>query len=93
MPTPLHPVAAIALRTGALALAVWAVKRGLDRGRTDQRAEDALDDLDDGLALHRPLDRDGQTNAGARFRRRLTWQGGGVEVDASMLARVRIRKL
>lgn len=92
MPLPLHPVAALALRTGMLAVAVWALRRGIDRGRTDQRAEDALDDLDEGMALHRPADREGQTNAGARFRRRLHWGDGGIEVDASMLARVRLRK-
>jgi hypothetical protein len=66
-------------------------------GRTDQRAEDALDDLDEGLRLHRPADRstdtDGQTNAAARFRRVIRWGNGGVEVDAALLGRLRIRKV
>lgn len=93
----LQPIASIALRAGVLAAAVWAVRRGLSDGRTDQRAEDAFDDTPEGLALHRPLDRavDGvrQTNLHARLRRTLRWQGGGVEVDAAFLARLKIRRL
>ncbi len=92
MPVPLGPVAALAFRTGMVALAVWAVRRGMQPGRIDQRAEDALDDMDEGLALHRADDRE-QTNGAMRFRRRLEWNGGGVEIDAAMLGRVRIRKL
>lgn len=57
MPLPLVPLAAFALRTGAVAGAVWLVRRALVPGRTDQRAEDALDDLGEGLSLHRPADR------------------------------------
>ncbi|ODM42047.1 hypothetical protein [Cereibacter johrii] len=96
MPLPLAPLAALALRTGAVAGAVWLVRRALVPGRTDQRAEDALDDLGEGLSLHRPADRalEGarQTNAAGRFRRTLTWAGGGIEIDAAWLARLRIRR-
>ena len=97
MPVPLRPIAVFALRSGILAAAVWAVRHGLSDGRTDQRAEDAFEDVGEGLALHRPLDRsvDGvrQTNATARLRRTLRWPGGGVEVDAGLMARVKIRRL
>lgn len=97
MPVPLGPIAVFALRTGFVAAAVWAIREGFSQGRTDQRAEEALDDTDEGLALHRPQDRalDGtnQTNAAARFRRTFRWGASGVEVDAAMLARVKIRKL
>ncbi|MCE6961135.1 hypothetical protein LAZ40_19070 [Cereibacter sphaeroides] len=102
MPLPLAPLAVIALRTGAIAGAVWLVRRAVARqslaiGRTDQRAEDALEDLHDGLAIHRPLDRAAhgvrQTNAAGRMRRTVLWQGGGVEIDAAWLGRLRIRRL
>lgn len=95
MPLPLAPIAGFALRAGAVAAAGWAVRRvavALRPGRTDQRAEDALDDMDEGLAVHRPADR-GQTNAAARMVRRVTLRGQTYEVDASALARFRIRKL
>lgn len=96
MPVPLRPIAAFALHTGALAAAVWAIRRSVSAGRTDQRAEDAFDDLDDGLALHRPQDRavEGirQTNAATRIRRTLRWNGGGVEIDAGLMARLKIRR-
>ncbi len=96
MPIPPRALAALALKTGVFAMAVWAIRRGLSDGRTDQRAEDAFEDLDEGLALHRPVDRavDGirQTNAAARIRRTLRWNGGGVEVDAGFIARLKIRR-
>lgn len=93
MPVPLRPIAVIALRTGVVAAALWAVRRGLSDGRTDQRAEDALDELAEGLALHRPPDRPEQTNTALRLRRTLHWPGGGVEVDAAVIGRLRIRRL
>ena len=97
MPLPLVPIAAFALRTGAVAGAVWLVRRSLVAGRTDQRAEDALDDMSEGLALHRPADRavDGtrQTNVASRFRRTLRWGDKGVEIDAALLGRLKIRKV
>lgn len=101
MPLPLAPLLPIALRLGAVAAAGWAAKRALSRrlqvGRTDQRAEDALDDLGEGMAMHHPADRvvdgDSQTNASARFRRTLRWGDKGIEIDASLMARFRLRKL
>lgn len=97
MPLPLAPIALFAVRTGVVAAVVWAVRRSLTPGRTDQRAEDALDDTAEGIALHRPADRavDGarQTNATLRFRRSLRWRDTGVEIDAGLLGRLRIRKL
>lgn len=97
MPIPPRALAAIALKTGVFAVAVWAIRRGLSDGRTDQRAEEALDDLDEGLALHRPLDRavgdTRQTNVAARVRRSFHWPGGGVEIDGAVLGRLKIRRL
>lgn len=92
MPLPLAPIAGIALRYGTVALATYAVSRKISHGRRDQRAEDALDDLNEGLSLRQDA---GQTNTTARFRRiiRLGSNGPGVEIDISALGRFKIRKL
>lgn len=94
MPVPLAPIAATAARYGALALAGYVIARQLERGRTDQRAEDALDDLPEGMSAHRPRDRQ-QWNLAGRMRRvvRLGENGPGVEIDASLLGRIRFRKV
>lgn len=102
MPVPLAPIALYALKGGAIAATVWAARRGLQGltrpGRTDQRAEEALDALDEGLAHHIPPDRaeDGQRNAAGRFRRTIRWganPGQALEIDAAFLARFRLRRL
>ena len=97
MPLPLVPVAVFAVRAGLVTAAVWAVRRTFAQatqvGRTDQRAEDVLDTMDEGLAVHRPADRDGQRNAGFRLHRVIRWQGGGVEVDLAAMGRLRVRRL
>jgi hypothetical protein len=92
MPLPLLPIAGVALRVGLPALVGYIAARALRPGRTDQRAEDVLDGMDEGLAVHRPPDR-GQTNAAARFRRVLRWRGKGVEIDAALLGRFRVRNV
>lgn len=98
MPLPLAPLLPIALRLGAVATTTWAVARIVRSrthpGRTDQRAEDALDDLGEGLSVHRPADRaeDRQANASARVRRVIRFRGRAWELDAGLLARVRLRQ-
>lgn len=92
MPLPLAPIAGLAIRYGAVALAVYGLSRAVREGRTDQRAEDAMDAMDEGVAVHRPKDRS-QTNAAARFRRVIRWGAGGIEVDAAALGRFRIRRV
>lgn len=98
MPLPLVPFLPLALRLGAVAATGYAASRWLRKrshpGRTDQRAEDALDDLGEGLSLHRPADRDEdrQTNASARFRRVIRFRGRSYELDAGLLARLRLRE-
>lgn len=100
MPLPLAPLLPLALRLGAVAAAGLAIRRALQTnlhpGRTDQRAEDALDDLGEGIAIHHPADRntgaEHQTNVSARLRRTLHWSGGGVKFDVAFLGRFRIRK-
>lgn len=97
MPLPLAPLLPLAIRLGLVATTTLAVTRwvrsGTYPGRTDQRAEDALDELGEGLSLHRPSDRadDRQTNATARIRRVIRFRGRSYEVDAGLMARFRLR--
>lgn len=99
MPLPLAPLLPLALRLGAvtavgLAARSWA-RRSSFPGRTDQRAEDTLDALGEGMSMHRPADRaDGgvcQTNATARVIRVIRVGGRSWEFDAGIMARVRLR--
>ncbi len=100
MPLPLAPLLPMALRLGTvtaigLAARSW-VRRNSFPGRTDQRAEDALDDLGEGLSLHRPPDRaDGeasQTSTTARMVRVIRVGGKTWELDAGLMARIRLRR-
>lgn len=95
MPLPLAPLIPFAVRLGLVATTTYALTRlvrsATHPGRTDQRAEDALDDLGEGLSLHRPADRGEQTNATARLRRVIRFRGKTWELDAGAMARVRLR--
>jgi len=101
MPLPLAPLVPLVLRLSGIVAAGFALRRALAYkvavGRTDQRAEDVLDSLDEGVAVNRPADRaivgDNQTNTAARMRRTIRWGNRGVEVDAALFARFRIRKV
>lgn len=92
MPLPLVPVAAVALRYGAVALATYALARSIQPGRRDQRSEDALDELAEGLTVRRDPE---QVNTTARIRRaiRLNRSGKGVEIDAAVLTRFRLKRI
>ncbi len=98
MPLPLAPLLPVALRLGAVATAGYALTRWVKArthiGRTDQRAEDALDDLGEGLSVHRPTDRaeDSQTSASARLRRVIRFRGKTWEFDTALMARIRLRQ-
>jgi hypothetical protein len=87
----LAPVAGLALRYGAVALTTYAALRYPAQGPHDQRAEDALDDLlAEGAAIATAA---GQANGSYRLRRnvRLGSNGPGIEIDAALLGRLRIR--
>ncbi len=99
MPLLLAPLVPIALRLGAVAAAGFAIRRlvaaRIHPGRRDQRCEDAMDDLGEGLTRHYPAQATGasQSNTGLRLRRTLRWGKTGIEFDAALLGRFRIRKL
>ncbi|WP_421702387.1 hypothetical protein [Aliiroseovarius sp.] len=96
MALPLAPVAApiitTVLRYGTVALAGYAIARSVEKGRRDQRAEDALDEVPEGLTARRETE---QVNATHRFRRviRLGSTGPAIEIDATTLTRIRFRKV
>lgn len=94
MALPLAPIAVMAAKYGAVALAGYAIARQIQPGRTDQQVEDAFDEMTEGLSVHRPRDRE-QVNGAARFRRvvRLGTNGPGIEIDASALGRLRMRRV
>ena len=91
------PFLPFALRLGAIAAVGYVAQRLILRhgvpGRTDQRAEESLDDLEDGLAFHRPADAAGQRNTSVRLRRTFTLGTRRFEVDASAIARLRLREI
>ncbi len=94
MALPLAPLVPVALTYGGVALAAWWLARRIGPARVDQRAEDALDDLPDGLATANVPARE-QVNATGRLRRRitLTRSGRGIELDAAFMARLRARRV
>ncbi|MBV1867639.1 MAG: hypothetical protein KUG69_07005 [Marinosulfonomonas sp.] len=92
MPLPLAPVAGIALRYGAIAFAAYTVARKIERGHFDQRADEAMDDVNEGLTVRREKE---QLNTTARYRRAIRFgaDGPGVEIDITALDRIRLRKI
>jgi hypothetical protein len=92
MALPLAPIASIALRYGAVALTAYAIARVAERGHRDQRAEDAMDDLPEGVRLRRDAE---QVSGAGRFVRtiRVGHGGPGVEIDATAITRIRFRRV
>lgn len=95
MALPIAPIAVMAAKYGAMALAGYAFARQIQPGRTDQRFEDAFDEMEEGVHLHRPSDDPEQVNGAIRFRRvvRLSVNGPGIEIDASAMGRFRMRRV
>jgi hypothetical protein len=97
MPAPLAlpPIAWAALRLGALAaVAVYAARRGVSQPKIAEH-EHVLDTMGEGLEMapHR-AEAERALHAHGRMRRvvRLGTGGPGVEIDASGLFRLRIRR-
>ena len=93
MPLPLAPIAGFALRYGTIAAVTYMSSRKIQASRTDQATEDALDKVYDGVSAHRCKDAP-QANAAGRFRRviRVGRIGPGIEIDATILGRFRVRR-
>jgi len=92
MAIPMAPIAGIALRYGAVALATYAATRAMTPGRLDQNVEDAMDDTPEGFTFRR--DRE-QANGTARWVRtfRLGATGPGVKIDATGFARIKLSRV
>lgn len=87
MAVPIIPVAAAVI--GAVALA-----RNIQVSPVDQRVEDCLDDMAEGVSIYRdPSSR--QINGSTRWKRiiRFGKAGLGFEIDASAFGRIKMRKV
>lgn len=92
MPLPLAYIARFAMKYGAFALVTYAAIRTVGQLPKSQPTEDALDQVNEGLDLRRNHE---ELNAAGRLRRiiSLSKTGRGVEIDATALIRVRLRKV
>ena len=92
MPLPIAPIAGFAIRYGAVALATYAVSRRIERAHFDQRGEEAMDDVNEGLSVRRDAD---QMNSAVRYSRtvRVGKTGPGLEIDITALGRIRFKKV
>ena len=91
MPIPAAPIAATVLRYGAVALAGYALAHAIPQGRRDQRIEDVMDDLGEGIQIRRD---EGQTNLAGRFIRTIGFGVAGptYRLDIAFLGRFRINR-
>ena len=92
MPLPLAYIAGFAMKYGAFALVTYAAIRTVGQLPKSQPTEDALDQVNEGLDLCRTHE---ELSAAGRLRRiiSLSKTGRGVEIDATALIRVRLRKV
>ena len=92
MPLPLAYIARFAMKYGAVALVTYATIRTVGQLPRPQPTEDALDQVNEGLDLRRNHE---ELNAAGRLRRIISLSkiGRGVEIDATALIRVRLRKV
>lgn len=92
MAIPFAPIAAAALRYGAVAALSYAAARRARPQTVHPAAEAAMDRVPEGVHVGHAL---GQMNATARWKRtiRLGTTGPGVEVDLGALARLRLRRI
>lgn len=92
MALPLAPIAGVAVRYALVAVAAYVVARRVEHGHFDQRGEEAMDDVNEGISLRRDAK---QINGTGRFKRRIRLgkNGPGVDVDVTALGRLRIRRI
>ncbi|MEO0357914.1 MAG: hypothetical protein AAF386_06400 [Pseudomonadota bacterium] len=92
MALPVAPLAGLALRYGAVAVATYAATRAIPKLRRDQNTEDVLDTVEEGMELRRDAE---QISGTGRFRRVVRFGSNepGIEIDATALTRIRIKKV
>ncbi|AHM03297.1 hypothetical protein roselon_00893 [Roseibacterium elongatum DSM 19469] len=86
------PIAGIALRYGAVALATYAASRAIAPGRLAQPVEDEMDATPEGLTLRKSQE---QANGSARWNStfRVGSRGPGVHVDLTLLGRLKLKRV
>lgn len=94
MALPLAPIAFTAARYFSVAAMAYYAARQVQQSQTDQRVEDSLDKVVEGVSVHKCKDAP-QGNGAVRWRRviRLGENGPGVEIDVAAMGRIRIRKI
>lgn len=92
MPLPLVPIAIYAVTLGTAAFSARRFVQRIEPGRRDQRAEDALDEVQEGVTVRRDPE---QASATARLKRviRFSDDGSAYEVDAAFFGRVKFKKV
>ena len=87
------PIIPIVMAASAVTGAV-AIVRNIHISPVIQDVEDTLDTVDEGISVRKMQD-NRQVNAALRWKRvvRFGADGPGVEIDASVLGRVRLRKV
>jgi len=95
MPLPLPPLALLALRTAGVALSAYALTRMAAPARRDQRVEEALDEMPEGVHLSREDETgdDQVWRAGGKLRRSIRFGLRGVELELAGLGRLRLRRV
>ena len=95
MPAPLAPIAIKVAQYGAVAaIAWWAARRQRPAGPRDLWRERVMDDLDEGLETDFERGEDeARAAASGRWRRIIRMGGSGVEIDATGLMRLRMRRI
>lgn len=95
MPLPIMPIAGAVLKYGPAAAAIVATvayARAKPRA-LNQRTENMMDDVSEGVDVTRAPD-GRQVNGAGRYRRVVRMPNGmGVELDASLIGRVRLRRV
>lgn len=95
MPLPVAPIALTAVRYGAvLAVGYYLVNRNKSLPKVSE--EEAHENVDEGISVRHHRNQEGaQANADARVKRVLRFgaNGPGVEIDASALGRIRIKRI
>lgn len=95
MALPIAPIAATALRYGTLAAVTWYVAKR-SKGLPSVAEEAAHEEVDEGISLRHHHKADAaQANADARIKRSFRFGAGGpgIEIDATALGRIRIKRI